>query len=74
MVPQEDEEEMAKRKMKEEEQEVDIAGVDGGGAQPNGVRINGEHDEDILWADEEPDEDMEGWKMKILIEDDQDGI
>lgn len=70
----EDEAEMAKRKMKEEEQEVDIAGVDGGGAQPNGVRINGEHDEDILWADEEPDEDMEGWKMKILIEDDQDGI
>jgi hypothetical protein len=32
----------------------------------------GEIDEDGRWADEEPDEDREGWKMKVWIEDDGD--
>jgi len=28
-------------------------------------------DEDFAWADEDPDDDVEGWKMKVLMEEDE---
>ncbi|PIL36651.1 hypothetical protein GSI_00340 [Ganoderma sinense ZZ0214-1] len=66
----EDEAEIARRKMLEEEEDVDIEGgveeVDGPAEQS---RQNGENDEDILWALEEPDDDMKTWKLKVLTED-----
>ncbi|KAA1466074.1 WD40 repeat-like protein [Dentipellis sp. KUC8613] len=67
----EDESELALRKMKEEEEEVDIiSGIDDG---KNGVgdamRVDGQ-DEDATWADEEGDGDVEGWRMKIVVEED----
>lgn len=72
---QEDEREIALRKMKQEEEDVDIHGSFkpevNGGADP--VRWTNEDDEDIAWANEEPDDDIRGWKLKILIEDDMDG-
>ena len=30
---------------------------------------SGEDDEDIAWADDEPDDDLAGWKLKIIMED-----
>jgi COMPASS component SWD1 len=36
-------------------------------------RVNGD-EEDIAWADDEPDEDVRGWKMKIVMEDELDMI
>jgi COMPASS component SWD1 len=71
---QEDESEISKRKMKAEEEEVDVEGVDlatlplpqrGLAHDSNGV-----HDDDIAWADEEADGDVVGWKMKLIMEDD----
>jgi hypothetical protein len=29
-----------------------------------------ENDEDLIWADEEPDDDTGNWKMKLVIDDD----
>lgn len=29
-------------------------------------------DEDLAWAEEDPDDDVAGWKLKIMMEDDQD--
>lgn len=58
--------------MLEEEEDVDIDGV----VEPvaNGVvdhlRQNGEDDEDILWALDDPDDDVKGWKLKVISEDD----
>ncbi|CCM03988.1 uncharacterized protein FIBRA_06144 [Fibroporia radiculosa] len=70
----EDESELALRKQKAEEEEVDIEGMTG-----NDVVNDAEHaqrvpeeDEDIVWALEEPDDDLRGWKMKIMMEDDTD--
>ena len=67
---QEDEAEIARRKMLQEEEDVDVDGmvegiVDGGADHP---RLNGETDEDILWALEDPDDDIKGWKLKVLTE------
>lgn len=31
-------------------------------------------DEDIVWAIEEPDDDDHGWRMKVMIDDDVDGL
>ena len=61
--------------MKQEEEEVDIlAGKD---AEEEEIvdhpRVNGDED-DFGWADDEPDEDMRGWKMKIMMEDEPDMI
>ena len=73
---QEDESEIARRKMKGEEEDVDISGSPE--AETNGVpepsRWVSEDDEDVVWANEEPDDDVRGWKLKILIEDDMDGL
>ncbi|KAI0751218.1 WD40 repeat-like protein [Daedaleopsis nitida] len=69
----EDEADIARRKMLEEEEDVDIEGMipallDGAGDHP---RQNGENDEDTLWALDNPDDDIKGWKLEILIEDDK---
>ncbi|KAI0773741.1 COMPASS complex protein [Fomes fomentarius] len=67
----EDEAEIARRKMLEEEEDVDIDGeVED---TTNGVtdpypHQNGENDEDTLWALEDPDDDVKGWKLKVLTE------
>lgn len=34
-------------------------------------RVNGDED-DFAWADDEPDEDLRGWKMKTVMEDELD--
>ena len=63
---------MAERKMKQEEEEVDI--FTGRGAEEEIVehpRVNGD-EEDFAWADDEPDEDVRGWTMKIMMEDELD--
>lgn len=57
--------------MKEEEVDVDIAAVDEEIASDEKLR-NGGPDEDSLWAEDEPDEDMKGWKMKVLMDDEGD--
>ena len=67
MNVQEDEAEIARRKMLVEDEDVDVDGM-------IEVNVNGtaehvaEHDEDLLWALDEPDDDYRGWKMKVIIE------
>lgn len=64
--------------MKQEEESVDIDDpVPLSAVEPNAnllpehAGLNGilsaELDEDALWADEEPDEDICGWKLKIIV-------
>jgi COMPASS component SWD1 len=67
---QEDEAEIARRKMKEEEEEVDVITITENVSerQPQAGGWNGDHDEDILWADEEPDDDVQEWSMKTVME------
>lgn len=31
-----------------------------------------DEDEDYIWADEDPDDDMPGWRLKVLMEEDED--
>lgn len=59
--------------MKQEEQAVDVDGVDDNAKvqpdiQHSGLNGTAETDEDTLWADEELDGDVRGWKMKIIVE------
>ena len=63
---QEDEEVIAARKRKEEEEPVDIDGSDG---TTNSSDQNGIIDEDLTWADEEPDEDRNDFKLKTVVRD-----
>ncbi|OSX60574.1 hypothetical protein POSPLADRAFT_1047985 [Postia placenta MAD-698-R-SB12] len=74
-ISQEDESELALRKMKAEEEEVDILGLAEDPVLPAEAlqRIN-EDDPDIAWALEEPDDDLSGWRFKVMIEDDTDGM
>lgn len=67
---QEDEVEIAKRKMKEEEQEVDIDGREN--ILPDRSYYAPADDEDIVWADDEPDQDKSNWKLKVNMEDESD--
>jgi COMPASS component SWD1 len=71
--------------MKQEEEAVDIDGIDDTTALklgPNGhiragvARMNevSETDEDALWADEELDDDVRGWKMKVVVGLDDDDV
>jgi COMPASS component SWD1 len=72
--------------MKQEEEAVDIDGVDdttemqpepnGHIIQPIAVGLNetSETDEDALWADEEADDDIHGWKMKVVVGLDDDDV
>lgn len=55
------------RKEKAEEEEVDVLGIE---EEKVGDywKWNAEDDEDIAWADDEPDDDLPGWKFKILME------
>ncbi|KAF9004774.1 COMPASS complex protein [Cyathus striatus] len=69
----EDEVVIQERKMKAEEEEVDIES----GASLVVRRVNPPpsgnltiEDEDTAWADDEPDGDSEKWKMRIVIESD----
>lgn len=57
--------------MKAEEEEVDIDTIVDDGPQRQ-VQIYGAQgeDDDIAWANEEPDDDVGSWKMKIIMEDD----
>lgn len=59
--------------MKQEEEEVDVDGLvdDELKRDIQAVRWNGD-DEDIQWAEEEPDDDVRDWTMKIIMEDDAD--
>ncbi|EMD40979.1 hypothetical protein CERSUDRAFT_121584 [Gelatoporia subvermispora B] len=64
---------LVQRKMKEEEEEIDIEGLDGNAqAAPDHARVQtGDDDEDVAWALEEPDEDNREWRMRIVIEDEE---
>ena len=68
-MEQEDEDEMARRKMREEDAVVDIDGLgDGDGPYLQDATKHSEpNDEDALWAEDEPDEDDPKWKLKVLI-------
>ncbi|KDQ65048.1 hypothetical protein JAAARDRAFT_64839 [Jaapia argillacea MUCL 33604] len=71
----EDESELARRKMKEEEEEVDV--IDGLDPKPtiDNVRVViNENDEDIRWAMEEPDDDIGGWRLKVVMEEEPEMI
>ncbi|KAI0352730.1 WD40 repeat-like protein [Trametes cingulata] len=70
----EDEADIARRKMLEEEEDVDIEGgtADAADVAADHLRQPSENDEDTLWALDEPDDDVRGWKMKVLLEDEQD--
>lgn len=59
-----------------EEEEVDINGGIEDGATQASIRAAwyGDEDEDMSWADEEPDEDLQGWRLKILMENEADGF
>jgi COMPASS component SWD1 len=60
--------------MKAEEENVDIESIDSPTlplpTQRLSHGVNGGSDEDMMWADEEADEDVVGWKMKLRMEDD----
>lgn len=61
--------------MLEEEEDVDIEGgaTDVADSAADHLRQpTGENDEDTIWALDEPDDDLEGWKMKVLVDDEQD--
>ncbi|KZP21728.1 WD40 repeat-like protein [Athelia psychrophila] len=70
----EDESEIMRRKMKQEEEAVETDEIED--AQPKHVEINGhghgmngvsETDEEAQWADEDPDDDVQDWKLKIVV-------
>ncbi|PCH41574.1 COMPASS complex protein [Wolfiporia cocos MD-104 SS10] len=66
----EDEDESALRKQKAEEEEVDINGVDDSALLVDHLHRTADDDEDIAWALEEPDDDEGGWRLKVMIDDD----
>jgi COMPASS component SWD1 len=76
-MTQEDEEEIARRKQKEEEETVDIVSMDKPSSLKPTVSLDSpwalDGESDFAWADEDPDEDNEEWKLKIFMEADDDG-
>lgn len=69
----EDEEEIADRKRRIEDAPVDVLTVD---EDPtvHEAKMQKERevsDEDVLWAESEPDEDHPGWRMKVIMVDDE---
>ena len=62
---------MALRKQKEEEEEVDILSVAEVEKRGDYWKWNAADDEDIAWADDEPDDDDAEWKLKILLEEEE---
>lgn len=69
---QEDEEEILRRKTKAEDEDVDVDAIEDGAVVVDHAPLMGEDDDDAVWADGDPDEDVKGWKMKIVMEDDAD--
>ena len=55
--------------MKAEEEEVDIDTVPEE-TRPRETQFHGvlPNDEDMMWADREPDDDREGWKLRLTME------
>ena len=69
-IYQEDESEIEKRKRREEDEEVDVMGdTDSENDFLPGREIK---DDDVLWAEMEPDLDDKEWNMKVLLVDDTD--
>lgn len=66
---QEDIKETARRKMLQEEDDVDVYGMDPDPRHDSYAGANAGGDEDFAWADDEPDDDVGGWKMKLVVED-----
>ncbi|KAG1902847.1 WD40-repeat-containing domain protein [Suillus fuscotomentosus] len=69
----ENEVELAMRKKLQEDEAIDILGgvddlVD---HKMNGV-AGDPGDEDLEWADDEPDDDWQGWRLKVIMVDDDD--
>jgi hypothetical protein len=57
--------------MKQEEEQVDVDGIFEDVRERNShvMGCQGEDDADILWANEEPDDDgTKDWAMKIIME------
>ncbi|KAJ7179564.1 COMPASS complex protein [Mycena filopes] len=69
----EDEADMIRRKMKEEEEEVDIETVPEA-AKPREIQLHGVQpgDEDLAWADDEPDDDQKPISLRVIMEEDWD--
>lgn len=65
---------MAQRRMREEDAVVDIDSVDdaNGPSSEEAKQQNEPKDEDVLWAEDDPDEDDPEWRMKLLIVDEND--
>lgn len=40
--------------------------------QINGGSRSRDEDEDYVWADDDPDDDYAGWRLKVLMEEDED--
>lgn len=58
--------------MREEDAEVDINGVDEV-LDATEIELRREvKDDDILWAESEPDDDEKGWKMKLVMNPEED--
>ncbi|EGO01504.1 hypothetical protein SERLA73DRAFT_70684 [Serpula lacrymans var. lacrymans S7.3] len=71
---EEDESELAMRKKKQEDEEVDVMGGVMEEEDANVISMDVD-DEDVEWADDEPDDDLKGWKMPIVMEDEfEDGL
>ena len=56
---------IAARKRKEEDEPIDIDGVDDAASTDQ----DGTLDEALAWPDKEPDEDTENWKLKTIMKD-----
>lgn len=68
-ITQEDETALEMRKMKEEEELVDVADE---ATKPGSFQVPETLDEDARWAEEDPDEDTDrAWHLPVLMEDDE---
>ena len=58
--------------MLEEEEDVDIEKIEENvNGSADRYRQHVENDEDLAWAMDDPDDDVKGWKLKVLIEEEQ---
>jgi len=71
----EDEQEITARKMRAEEEDVDIEGWDdetiAADLNPKGNENGNGWEEDTRWAEEHPDADTANWAMRIVMRDDE---
>lgn len=71
---QEDESAVHARQQEQEDQPVDIFSLSSPQHSPTLHRatLNGiDEEEDIKWALDDPDDDVEGWKMKVIMEEEE---